>query len=127
MRFARGFALGLGLIAVAALAHLEMPEVRADEPKPTVSIAKCVKFSQKVGERAIDLTLANGCKTEVACTLSWALVCHGEDGPAPKRKFAESVTLAIGSAHGTEASAAPCAADDGWAISEVKWACEPAE
>jgi hypothetical protein len=94
------------------------------------SINECASFSQKEQARGLQLTLQNGCGSQLRCEFSWTVVCHkksAHEATRERRRF----TLAPGHSHGV--SVVPkcdgCRSDDAkrvcdeWEIDNVQWSC----
>jgi len=86
------------------------------------SADRCVRYSQKMerGQTGAALSLRNGCRTAVTCTIEWKLVCGG--GPAGGVEAA-SMELERGEKKEVSASAAAC--DRDWQVTDVRWTCDP--
>lgn len=90
------------------------------------SLSDCTVFDQAdKGDDAVAFTIRNTCTIPVDCAITWRVVC------APTSKKRRSVhpstaKLAIneGAAQSTDATASVCG-DDGWAIEDVQWSCQP--
>lgn len=107
------------LSAVALL--LESGAVSAGGAR--TSVASCVKYRQKAdaaGDGA-DIHLDNRCRTSVACSVEWSVVCDDEEGPRALASF----ELARGARHVVDASVADC--DGDWEVKDVLWTCHPAD
>jgi hypothetical protein len=90
------------------------------------SLSDCTTFDQAdKGDAAVELTIHNKCTIPVDCTISWRVVC----APDSKKRRAvhpgtSKLALVEGAASSAEASATVCG-DDGWAIENIEWSCQP--
>jgi hypothetical protein len=90
------------------------------------SLAECTGFLQEEkGDDALAFSIHNGCSIPVNCAVSWTVVC-APDAKKRRSTHPNSTKLAIaeGATAATEASAGVCG-DDGWAINDISWSCEP--
>lgn len=116
-------ALALSLAASPALAD----QKKKKKPKlaQRASVAACTTFDQLDREDdSVDLVIANACEIQVACSVSWSLVCAPGTKHARRSQHGEAFTLTTAQEQATNASAAVCG-NDGWVIDDVTWSCNP--
>jgi len=92
--------------------------------KKSRSLSRCVKYGQHLGEdkQSVDISLRNRCRMPVSCSVEWKITCDGEDGAG--HESADVLRLVKGARETLNASAAACG-DEGWAVDDIKWECEP--
>lgn len=117
-------------LCALALAFLASPAVADNKKKKTrvkqrTSVAACTSFEQLDREDdSVDLVIANACEVQVACSVSWTVTCAPGTKRARRTQHGEAFTLATAQTQTQNASAAVCG-NDGWAIDDVVWSCNP--
>jgi len=98
------------------------------EPKAKVksSLSRCVRYGQTMGsdKQSVDIKLRNRCRVPVSCSLERKVSCDADEAGTDPREFADVMKLSKGARDSINASAAACG-DDGWAITDITWECEP--
>lgn len=86
----------------------------------------CLKFSQSTdgAARALLLRIDNDCSEDMTCSLSWRVSCVSTGG-RQTTAHDESGLVIAGANRTWTASAAACAAGDGYQISAPTWSCKP--
>lgn len=114
-------ALALALVASPALADKK----KKPKVKQRTSVADCTSFEQLDREDdSVDLVVANSCEVQVACSVSWSVTCSPGTKRARRSQHGEAFTLATTQSQTNNASATSCG-NDGWAIDDVVWSCNP--
>lgn len=96
------------------------------KPKAKKRVARCVRYNQVLGgdKQSVDISLRNRCRVPMTCSVEWKITCDADEADAEPRDFAKVVELGKGMRESVNASAAACG-DDGWAVDDIKWDCEP--
>jgi hypothetical protein len=118
-----------GTLCVLSLAVLSSPAVagpkKGGKKASKVSVASCTTFDQIDHEDAgLDLVVANRCEIKLACSVSWTLTCQPAAGRSRKSQHGQAFSLATDTSETTSVSAETCG-NDGWAIDDVSWSCQP--
>ena len=127
MRFLSALFVGVmitGLSSMSLDGHGPRANQAEATPKAKSKISRCVRYTQVMGEdkQSVDISLRNRCKAPVACVVEWKVSCDGED--TETREFSDAMKLAGKARETVTASAAVCG-DEGWAVDDIEWECEP--
>lgn len=120
-----GCAVAVGLSASSV--DVACPEGSAwAKPKAKKRVSRCMRYTQERGadEQSVDITLRNRCGYPVTCSLEWKVSCDADASDTSPREGARVLRLDRGERGATNASAAACG-DDGWAVADIRWLCEP--
>jgi len=110
----------LGLLVGANVNAQKKPK----KPRKIRSISSCMKYSQRMSEIGIHLTLDNRCDVDLSCDMSWSLRCDGSDGEkASTKKQTDTLFVSTDDSESAFASAAACG-DRGWRVTNVRWGCK---
>ncbi|MEZ4367749.1 MAG: hypothetical protein R2939_15950 [Kofleriaceae bacterium] len=123
-RGTRGAALALALAVFLPALTADAP-ARAESKRK--SLAACTSFVQdeRADEDGLDFHVGNQCPIPVTCQLRWTAVC-APDAPKRRTKKHESTSIALASGETATRSAIASCGYDGWAITDIRWSCEPA-
>jgi hypothetical protein len=114
----------LGLLLPSAAIAKDKDKEKA-KPKAAQSLKTCIKFSQTGDseKRTVTFRIDNDCKQDLECSISWEVKCVKQDS-SDATSHDEHGFISSGAGSSFQASAAQCAAEDGYEISPPKWTCK---
>ncbi len=113
-----------GLVAPAGSGSGAEAQSRRRKKKRTISVSRCVKYTQAKTTDGISVQLDNRCGIELTCGVTWVLRCAAN--PKQPHHAGDSFPLAKSAAHLSEATSSVCG-DDGWEIANIRWSCRAAK